>query len=49
MVGVTNRIQAQILSGLADGETVVIGIAEANDKSAPRPAAKGAPATRARL
>jgi macrolide-specific efflux system membrane fusion protein len=48
-VGVTNRIQAQILSGLAVGETVVIGIAEGNDKGATRPAAKGSPSTRARL
>jgi hypothetical protein len=48
-VGVTNRIQVQILSGLAAGESVVIGIVGDNEKSAPRPAAKGTPSTRARL
>jgi membrane fusion protein, macrolide-specific efflux system len=50
-VGVTNRIQAQVLSGLNAGETVIVGTAES---AAPRPAAKGAATkgaatTRARL
>jgi membrane fusion protein, macrolide-specific efflux system len=48
-VGVTNRIQAQILSGLEAGETVIIGNIESADKGAPRPATKGGTATRARL
>lgn len=45
-VGVTNRVQAQVLSGLEPGETVVIGTQDgaaspaAAKKGAPRPAAK---------
>jgi macrolide-specific efflux system membrane fusion protein len=48
-VGVTNRIQAQILSGLSAGETVIVGTAEGGERAAPRPAAKGPATTRARL
>jgi macrolide-specific efflux system membrane fusion protein len=48
-VGITNRIQAQILSGLSAGETVIVGTAEGGERAAPRPAAKGPATTRARL
>jgi macrolide-specific efflux system membrane fusion protein len=46
MVGVTNRVQAQVLSGLEPGESVVVGTSDADEKKAaprggtPRPAAK---------
>jgi macrolide-specific efflux system membrane fusion protein len=50
MVGVTNRVQAQVLSGLEPGETVVIGMQDGAATSA-APAKKGAqrPAAKARL
>jgi macrolide-specific efflux system membrane fusion protein len=48
-VGVTNRVQAQILSGLEPGESVVVGADDvAGGKGAP-PAGKQRPAPRARL
>ena len=35
-VGVMNRINAQVLSGLSEGEMVVIGSQDAEQKAAPR-------------
>lgn len=50
-VGVTNRIQAEVLSGLAAGETVIVGTPEpaGTRPAAKGPAAKGPATTRARL
>lgn len=49
-VGVTNRIQAEVLSGLAAGETVIVGTPEpAGTRPAAKGAAKGPATTRARL
>ncbi len=48
-VGVTTRVEAQILSGLEPGESVVVGAAEPDEKkAAPRSGAQR-PAPRARL
>jgi macrolide-specific efflux system membrane fusion protein len=46
MVGVTDRVNAQIISGLEEGEQVIAGqeiAARANARPAPRPAAPGIP------
>ena len=40
-VGVMNRIQAQVLSGLAEGEQVVVGSREDEQKAQPRAQGKG--------
>jgi macrolide-specific efflux system membrane fusion protein len=49
MVGVTNRVQAEVLSGLEPGETVVVGSNDADaKKGAPRSGSQR-PAARARL
>jgi macrolide-specific efflux system membrane fusion protein len=48
-VGVMNRIQAQVLSGLAEGEEVVVGTRE-EEKAQPRAQSKGGgSATKGRL
>ncbi|UCZ55965.1 efflux RND transporter periplasmic adaptor subunit [Desulfurispirillum indicum] len=42
-VGVSNRIQAQVLSGLVEGERVAVGVAQAGNSGAARTAAAGSP------
>jgi macrolide-specific efflux system membrane fusion protein len=49
MVGVTNRVQAEILSGLEPGETVVVGSNDADAKKGAPRAGTQRPAPRARL
>lgn len=48
-VGVTNRVQAEILSGLEPGETVVVGSNDAEAKKGAARAGAQRPAPRARL
>jgi macrolide-specific efflux system membrane fusion protein len=49
-VGVTNRVQAQVLSGLEPGEAVVVGTSDAGEKkAAPRGGTTSRPAAKARL
>lgn len=49
-IGVRNRVQAQIVSGLEAGEDVAIGVRRTGTKNgAPRPAAAPAPTARPRL
>jgi macrolide-specific efflux system membrane fusion protein len=48
-VGVTNRVQAQVLSGLEPGESVVVGTSDAGEKKAAPRAGAARPAAKARL
>ncbi len=48
-VGVTNRVQAQVLSGLEAGESVVVGTGDAGEKKAAPRAGTPRPAAKARL
>ena len=48
-VGVTNRVQAQVLSGLEPGESVVVGTSDDGEKKAAPRAGAPRPAAKARL